>query len=94
MKNRLNITKDSSKRTGWVNFTMNLEGKALKGFAKIYGEPTEGYGIDDGRVSKLYIEEIETRKALLEFDRGHSDIRHINDETCSAIAAELERRIN
>lgn len=65
--NAVTITKDSRQADNWV--TGKVNGYYFE--AKVYDEPSH-YGINGGRVSKLWMRDVATREVVCAYDRGWS----------------------
>ena len=77
--------KDDRNKTGWV--LMKVE-SGHKVHAKVYDEASEDYGINDGRVSKLQIDD-DMGKVVFNYDRGH-DVNDIDPDFLESVIAHLE----
>jgi len=77
------ITHDSRSRDGWVRGRVRGDQHGPVEFhAKVYDEPS-GYGIDEGRVSKLWVD------GLFNYDRG-DDFDQLPDGWLRVILWRLE----
>ena len=56
------------KKTMWNKGSIKIENQTFTYSAKVYGEPSEDYGIEDGKISKLEIRLGDTPVAR--YDRG------------------------
>lgn len=70
----------------WKEGTIRIEGQAFTYFAKVYGEPSEDYGIEGGRISKLEIRQ--GNIPVARYDRGW-DIEPETETAQLAVAAIL-----
>lgn len=58
--------------------------------AKVYDEPSK-YGIDGGRVSKLYVFDTEREECICNYDRGW-DVDELSMSDLSNVLDEIEER--
>lgn len=63
----------------WIEGTLRIEGRNFMYCVKHYPEPSEDYGIDGGRISKLEIR-IDGEACTCRYDRGW-DIRPADADT-------------
>ena len=92
----ISSTKDARKQTGWIDATIVVsDNKDLSGHfegrlqAKVYDKPSI-HGIDNGRVSKLWVASLgDAREDLYNYDRG-LDFSNLPQNTVRAIIDFLE----
>lgn len=79
----------------WSNATIwTAEGKTGYDYwVKHYDEPSETYGIDGGRISKLSIRKHGDSRWLVNYDRGW-DIEVPNDDEVKGVYAILLKKYN
>ena len=55
---------------GQVGDSTEITDGDFKAVIKHFPEPSEEYGIDGGKISKLWIKDMKTNKAVANYDRG------------------------
>lgn len=70
MKVNLKKSKKLYPYSNWVSGIYEYRGVKYNFEAKIYPEPSD-FGINEGHISKLYIENMVTEQLIISYDRGH-----------------------
>ena len=81
-------TKRTEDKTMWEKGTLLIEGTSVKYWVKHYEQPSEEYGIDGGRISKMELRV--NGKVTLNYDRGW-DIEPEDEASQLAYAALLKQ---
>ncbi len=88
---QITIKKNNSKKTGWVDFEVKTKSATLRGQALIFGEPSH-YGINGGRVSKLWLRDTARMHTAFNYDRG-DDVNELDPATVAGIVEFLEANV-
>lgn len=77
------LQKEKENKTMWAEGSIKVENSIFHYWVKHFEEPSEDYGIDGGRISKLMLKR--NGKITYNYDRG-LDIEPIDKETEMALA--------
>lgn len=83
-------TKQTEDKKMWEKGTLLIDGTTVKYCVKHYGEPSEEYGIEGGRISKMELRI--DGKVTLNYDRGWG--MEPEDETSQLAYAVLLKQYN